>query len=138
MTTTDHSRAVLAGEHSHGLAAAPQASRAARTRSFEVADFPLPTGREEEWRFSALAALAPALEDAPSEPGAAEFIVDFAGTPELPNLAPGQAPRGRGLVPGDRGAVVASKNTERALHVRIPADTRLDAPVRIAVKGQMG
>ena len=57
--TTDHSRATLVGDHSHGPADGPQASRAARTRSFEVADFPVPEGSEEEWRFTPLDVLAP-------------------------------------------------------------------------------
>jgi Fe-S cluster assembly protein SufD len=30
----------------------PDASRAARTTSFSPDDFPVPTGREEEWRFT--------------------------------------------------------------------------------------
>src|SRR5699024_3304192 len=30
----------------------PDASRGERTRSWEVADFPVPTGREEDWRFT--------------------------------------------------------------------------------------
>jgi Fe-S cluster assembly protein SufD len=30
----------------------PDQSRAERTTSYDVADFPLPTGREEEWRFT--------------------------------------------------------------------------------------
>ena len=45
---TDHSRAVAEGAHSHaGPAPAGQ-----RFTSFELSDFPVPTGREEEWRFS--------------------------------------------------------------------------------------
>lgn len=138
MTSTDHSRAVLAGEHSHDLSEIPVSSRAARLRSFDVAEFPLPTGREEEWRFSALRSLQPALEDKADDAGAASYTVDFAGTPELPNLAPGQAPRGTALVPGDRAAVVASANTEDALHVRIPAGTALERPVRVLVEGTVG
>ena len=31
---------------------APEESRAARLTSFEVSDFPVPNGREEEWRFT--------------------------------------------------------------------------------------
>ncbi|HLT85492.1 MAG TPA: Fe-S cluster assembly protein SufD [Phototrophicaceae bacterium] len=45
---TDHSQAVADGAHSHaGPAPAGQ-----RFTSFELSDFPVPTGREEEWRFS--------------------------------------------------------------------------------------
>ncbi|MCM3662026.1 Fe-S cluster assembly protein SufD [Georgenia satyanarayanai] len=45
---TDHSRAVADGAHSH---AGPEPA-GQRFTSFELSDFPLPTGREEEWRFS--------------------------------------------------------------------------------------
>ena len=48
--TTDHSRATLAGAHSDG--AIPNASRADRPTSFDPDDFAVPTGREENWRFS--------------------------------------------------------------------------------------
>ena len=57
--STDHSRAVADSAHSHGVAAVPETSRAARRTSFDVADFPVPTGREEEWRFSPMDRLAP-------------------------------------------------------------------------------
>lgn len=57
--STDHSRAVADQAHSHGLATVPETSRAARRTSFDVADFPVPTGREEEWRFSPMDRLAP-------------------------------------------------------------------------------
>ncbi|HZK04776.1 MAG TPA: Fe-S cluster assembly protein SufD [Actinomycetaceae bacterium] len=141
-TTTDHSRAVLAGEHSHGAGQKPPASRAARTRSFDVADFPMPTGREEEWRFSRMKDLAPGLEDTPTQDDgdtlAANYEVDLAGTPDLPGLAPGQWPRGSALIPGDRSAVVASANTPEALHVRIPAGTTVAEPVRVDVTGTAG
>ncbi len=35
--------------------------------SFDVADFPTPTGREEEWRFTPLDRLRGLLEDQPSD-----------------------------------------------------------------------
>jgi Fe-S cluster assembly protein SufD len=50
-------------------------------------------------------------------------------------LAPGEAPRGTALVPGDRAAAVASKNTEKALHVKVPADVVVDEPVHLVVSG---
>ena len=57
--STDHSRAVADGKHSHGVAAVPETRRAARRTRFDVADFAVPTGREEEWRFSPMDRLAP-------------------------------------------------------------------------------
>jgi Fe-S cluster assembly protein SufD len=50
--TTDHTRAVADGAHTHGAGGVPEASRADRRSSFALADFPVPTGREEDWRFA--------------------------------------------------------------------------------------
>ncbi|MDD9205183.1 Fe-S cluster assembly protein SufD, partial [Georgenia sp. 10Sc9-8] len=49
---TDHSQATADAAHTHGRGGTPEASRAERSTSFELVDFPVPTGREEEWRFS--------------------------------------------------------------------------------------
>ena len=38
--STDHSKAVADGSHSHGVGPLPEASRASRPTSFEVVDFP--------------------------------------------------------------------------------------------------
>src|SRR5689334_17403224 len=40
--------------HSHGSGYVPDTSRAERRRSFDAADFAVPGGREEEWRFTPL------------------------------------------------------------------------------------
>jgi Fe-S cluster assembly protein SufD len=40
--------------HSHGAGTVPQRSRAQRRASFQVEDFAVPTGREEDWRFTPL------------------------------------------------------------------------------------
>ena len=59
--STDHSQAGLDGAHSHG-AVVPQGSRAERVTSFDLAAIPVPSGREEEWRFSPVARLAPLFD----------------------------------------------------------------------------
>src|SRR5690625_7194979 len=60
--STDHSQAAADGAHSHGVV--PEASRGDRATSFALADFPLPTGREEDWRFSPMNRLAPLMSGA--------------------------------------------------------------------------
>ena len=48
-----------AGAHTHSAATmVPDQSRAERTQSYAVADFPVPHGREEDWRFTPVAELA--------------------------------------------------------------------------------
>ena len=126
-------------DHGHNHGVTVMSSRAERLTSFNVADFPLPTGREEEWRFSPVRGLANLLSDTATDldpAPAADFTVDapegYVRTP----LAAGSAPRGTVLVPADRAAAVASANTEEALHVVIPADAEPAEPLRILVHGR--
>jgi Fe-S cluster assembly protein SufD len=60
--STDHSRATADEAHTHGRGGTPQSSRAARLTSFDLADFVVPTGREEEWRFSPVARFVPLFD----------------------------------------------------------------------------
>jgi Fe-S cluster assembly protein SufD len=117
----------------------PDLSRGERRRSFDIADFPLPTGREEEWRFTPLDLLGGVLSDAATDDSprgpAADYDVVAPDGVVRPALAPGQAPRGTVLVPEDRGAAVASANTAEALHIAIPAESELGQPIRVTVTG---
>lgn len=114
----------------------PDQSRAERRTSFEVADFAVPHGREEEWRFTPVDRLTNLLSDAATDEGAVEITTTGTEGVELGSLAAGQAPRGTVLVPADRAAVVASANSGEALHVRIPAEAQLTEPVRVHVHGR--
>ena len=115
-------------------------SRAERLQSFDVADFPIPNGREEEWRFSPLKKLAPLFEDVATDVQNGVEAIDFK-VPEgvagvsVSTLAPGEAPRGTVLTPADRLAVVASNNVQKALHLKVDADTEIAEPLIITVTG---
>ncbi len=114
----------------------PDESRAARVRSFDVADFPVPNGREEEWRFTPVDRLGGLFADEPTAAGE-PVTVEVSGPEGFTqgSLALGVSPRGTVLVPEDRGAVVASANTDEALLVSIPAEAELTGPVRINLHG---
>ncbi|MDO4887886.1 MAG: Fe-S cluster assembly protein SufD [Actinomycetaceae bacterium] len=56
--STDHSQAKLEDE---GIGGGTGSSRADRLASFSPADFPSPTGTEEEWRFTPMKRVAPFL-----------------------------------------------------------------------------
>ena len=119
--------------HSHGVQV--MASRAERLTSHEVADFALPNGREEEWRFTPVRELANLLSDAPTDGGALGVTIEGPDAFALGTLRAGEAPRGATLVPADRAAVVASTNVEEAQLVRIPANAELAEPVRVVLTG---
>lgn len=132
-----------AAEHSHGGLGETKAreitagigSRTNRHTGFDVAGFPEPTGREEEWRFTPLKKLASVLTDAPTDGDAVTYEVTAPETVTVSSLADGVAPRNTVLQPADRAAVVASKNTAEALHLQVPAQTEVTEPIRVDVTG---
>ena len=112
-------KATLSGDHSHG-ATIPDQSRAERRKSFDLGAFGVPSGREEEWRFTPVDRLSPLFAEKQTDPEAVTVTVTGEGF-ESGTLAEGEAPRGTVLVPSDRGSVLASSLTPNADHVVIPA-----------------
>ena len=120
--------------HTHGMPFVPDQSRAERRRSTDPADFPLPTGREEEWRFTPMAALTALLDAHPAD-GTLEWEVDGDDRVEIRRLDPSDA-QALGLpAPGDRPAAIAVSQVSAATHVDIPAGLELATPVRIRRHG---
>ncbi|MEP6797989.1 MAG: Fe-S cluster assembly protein SufD [Lapillicoccus sp.] len=130
---------LAAGAHTDSADAfVPDQSRAERPTSFAVADFAMPSGREEEWRFTPVDRLRALFGDTPTDEGALTYAVSAPEGVTTGTLAPGQTPRGTALVPADRAAVVASANTPQALHVVIGAEAEPSEPVRIVLNGTAG
>ncbi|MDR0283266.1 MAG: Fe-S cluster assembly protein SufD [Propionibacteriaceae bacterium] len=78
--------------------------------SLDVADHPVPTGKEEVWRFTPLAGLADFFDDTLGRSALGEGPYPARGqgyTSEV--LAPGQGPHG-GLTPVDRAAAIAARD----------------------------
>lgn len=103
-----------------GRAVSPAAdARSARPPSYDVAAFPMPTGREEEWRFSPLDRLRALLEDR-----AADGVVELDATVPSPltlERVPREDPRvGAAFVPGDRAAAIAFARTDKPLVLSVP------------------
>ena len=135
--STDHSRAVARGSHSHGPAEVPNASRADRPTSFALTDFPLPTGREEEWRFSpvnrlqglfagVLTGTAPELEIDADEAVAVERVGH-----DDPRL-------GAVGAPSDRIAAAAWESFGEALVLTVPANHVSTKETTVRVRGTAG
>jgi len=129
---TDHSRAVADGAHSHG--AVPGSSRAERVTSFELADFAVPTGREEEWRFSPVDRIAPLFADGITSTGVQTTVV---APPEVQVEIVDRSDARRGLAgePGDRAAAAAWAGAQEATVVTIPADAVASKVTSVRVEG---
>lgn len=129
---TDHSRAKLAGEHSHVIV--PDASRADRVTSFDPETFGVPNGREENWRFSPVRELKQ-IFDLDSE-GELEWVLPSlpAGV-EFTDLATDEAQARSVREPGDRAAAVAVAKSGGAKLLSIAAGVEVADPIVIEQVG---
>ena len=110
----------------------PDQSRGERPLSFDAADFAVPHGREEDWRFTPVDRLGVLFAEGPRHAAPAETAL-----PEMPEgvtarfvtleqaVALGAPPA------ADRSAAVAASRAGAVLHVDVPAETDLAEPVRI-------
>ncbi len=121
--------------HGHGgPAKVPAASRAERRTSFAVSDFPSPTGREEEWRFTPLRSFA-ALLEAPGTPAPLSLDTRLPANVTVRSITLEQARAAGILAPGDRAAALAVENSGGAIELAIPAEAEFAEPVRVTLTG---
>ena len=122
--------------HSHGPGSPiPAESRASRLTSYDVADFPVLTGREEDWRFTPLDRVR-GLHDGTATPGAGVVVeVDAAEHATVETVGREDARIGRTGKPGDRVAAQAWSSFERATVVTFAAETVARRPTYVTVTG---
>jgi Fe-S cluster assembly protein SufD len=116
-------------------AAAP-VSRLHQHQSYELSDFAVPTGREEEWRFTPLRRLRGLHTDALLPAG--KVAVEVSAKPPVTAV---RAQRGNGrlgaaLVPADRVSALAFASFEEATVVSVPDEAEISEPVVISVRGE--
>ncbi|MGI5483401.1 Fe-S cluster assembly protein SufD [Streptomyces lavendofoliae] len=115
------------------------ATRMSAPPSFDVADFPVPHGREEEWRFTPLERLR-GLHDGTAIATGDGVRVDVEA-PEgviVETVGRDDERLGRAGTPVDRVAAQAYSSFEKASVVTVPKETALAEPIRISVHGQGG
>jgi Fe-S cluster assembly protein SufD len=115
------------------------ATRMSAPPSFDVADFPVPHGREEEWRFTPLERLR-GLHDGTAVATGNGLKVDIEA-PEgvvVETVGRDDARIGKAGTPVDRVAAQAYSAFEKAGVVTVPKETVLTEPIRIAVHGEGG
>ncbi|MEO6701853.1 MAG: Fe-S cluster assembly protein SufD [Jatrophihabitantaceae bacterium] len=108
-----------------------------RFTSTDPADFAVPTGREEDWRFTPLRKLRPLFQPFQSED-------TFGFETKLPDgvtvaLVGRDHPLfGRAITPADRVSALAAANIERVVLVTIAANAELAEPVTLTSIGKAG
>ncbi|HEY3954679.1 MAG TPA: Fe-S cluster assembly protein SufD [Streptosporangiaceae bacterium] len=110
-------------------------SRLHELQSFEVADFPVPTGREEEWRFTPLRRLRGLQGDAPLAAGKVTVETDPAPGVRVESVDRGDARLGRSFVPADRVSARAFGSFGEATVITVPAELAAARPTVVTVRG---
>ncbi|MFI6104903.1 Fe-S cluster assembly protein SufD [Streptomyces sp. NPDC093595] len=115
------------------------ATRMSAPPSFDVADFPVPHGREEEWRFTPLERLR-GLHDgtAVATGDGVRVEVEAPEGVTVETVGRDDARLGRAGTPVDRVAAQAYSAFEKASVVTVPKETVLTEPIRISVHGEGG
>ncbi len=127
--------AALAAVRSYTETTVPDVSRADRVRSTDPDDFAVPTGREEEWRFTPLHRVRDLFTPAAEGEQAVSVVVrtDDPAVEDVEHAA------GEGVArPGDRIAAVAQSTASVRRTVRVPAEHVVAEPIRVDLTGTGG
>jgi Fe-S cluster assembly protein SufD len=121
-----------------GLAGAIETAPVTRLherRSLDPADFPVPDGREEEWRFTPLRRLRDLHADAPA--GAGNMTVEIDLAPELKAFFEKRASvRDQAtFIPSDRVSARAFSLFDEATVIEVPREAEASAPTIVTVTG---
>jgi Fe-S cluster assembly protein SufD len=102
--------------------------------SFEVDDFPVPTGREEEWRFTPLDRFRGLLEGEPSD-GHLKWDTELPAGVELTTVGAGDPLLRAVPKPVDRISALALANSDGAVVLRVPANANPSQPAVLRLEG---
>ncbi|MFI8852252.1 Fe-S cluster assembly protein SufD [Streptomyces sp. NPDC053499] len=114
------------------------ATRMSAPPSFDVADFPVPHGREEEWRFTPLDRLKGLHDGTAQATGTVKTEVSAPDGVTVEKVSRDDARIGRAGKPVDRVAAQAFSSFEKASVISVPKDAVLTEPVRVSLHGEGG
>ena len=104
--------------------------------SFEVDDHPVPTGREEIWRFTPLRRLRGLHQDAPLDGSAYELQLDLADGVTAAAVPVAESARGvSGFLPTDRIAARAWQAASSVLEVTVPDEVAVEGVTVVRLVG---
>ena len=121
----------------HASADGPTGSPPERFTSHDPDAFGVPTGREEEWRFTPLRKLRKVLE--PFQPD--DSLTLTVSTPDGVRITTADRSHplfGSVIVPADRVSALAAANVGQVTVVSIPADAVIDEPIVLTCQGDQG
>ncbi|MFC7385630.1 Fe-S cluster assembly protein SufD [Sphaerisporangium rhizosphaerae] len=106
--------------------------------SYKLEDFPVPTGREEAWRFTPLSRLR-GLHDGTAA-GSGTVVVNVDAAPEVSVETVGRDdPRiGKAFAPTDRVSAQAFTSFEKATVITVPKEAVTSRPTVISLRGEGG
>jgi Fe-S cluster assembly protein SufD len=111
-------------------------SRLHERQSFDPADFGVPSGREEEWRFTPLRRLRGLHTDSVVADGKVQVAVDAAMGVTVVLAQHGDSRLGTAFVPGDRVSAQAFASFAEATVLDVADSPERDAPTWVTVRGE--
>ncbi|MEV1010616.1 Fe-S cluster assembly protein SufD [Streptomyces sp. NPDC049881] len=114
------------------------ATRMSAPPSFDVADFPVPHGREEEWRFTPLERLRGLHDGTAVADGSLKADLTLPEGVTATTVGRDDPRVGRAGTPVDRVAAQAFSSFEKATVVSVPAESVHTEPVRLVLHGEGG
>ncbi|MET7363128.1 Fe-S cluster assembly protein SufD [Streptomyces sp. NPDC005562] len=114
------------------------ATRMSAPPSYDVDSFPVPHGREEEWRFTPLERLRGLHDGTAVADGGIRVEVSAPEGVTQETVGRDDARVGKAGKPVDRVAAQAYSSFEKASVISVPKETVLSEPIRIAVHGEGG
>jgi Fe-S cluster assembly protein SufD len=110
-------------------------SRLHEHQSFSLDDFPVPTGREEEWRFTPLRKLR-GLHSSPVAGGKVTVGADAAPLVTAVHAQRSDQRLGAAFVPADRISAQAFASFDDAMVITIPPEIEASQPTVVSVRGE--
>ncbi len=135
--STDHSRATADGAHSHSYngTVVPDKSRAERLTSFDADAFPVPNGREENWRFTPVREIRALFVNEPTGEHLDWTMSDLPEGVTVDGITAADVRERAVRAPGDRAAAVAAAQADGAMNLRVAPGRIVEEPLRFTVTG---
>jgi Fe-S cluster assembly protein SufD len=130
---------VEVSRHSHSAGADGGERAVSKLHAFasrDVADFPIPHGREEEWRFTPLNRLRGLHDGTAAATGKVLVEVDAPAGVTVTTAERDDPRVGRAGIPSDRVAAAAWTYAETAAVIAVSAETAPDQPTVVKLRGE--